>query len=323
MPANVESMFWVDELPWHGLGNELPAENYYEIEPAIKAAGLDWEVGLKPLYHKLDSGELSELDCRFATVRSDTGAVLGTVGPQSKPFQNAAAFEWFKPFLESRQAAFHTAGSLDEGRKVWVLAKLNLDNVEVVKGDEIAKFLLLSNSHDGTTAIRVGFSPIRVVCANTLGMAHTDKSSASKLLRVKHHKSIEKTMEKIRDVINLANQEFEATAEQYRYLASKPVSVADLERFVKTLLGCEEKEEISSRTENMIKAIRTKVENGRGQHIPGVEGTWWAAYNGYTEWLSYVSGHNSDTRMKSLWFGQNAAKNKEALELAVEFANAA
>lgn len=336
MASEVQQMMYVGELPWHGLGNQVSETDAHDINLCFNKAGADWRTLLEPLYIReekiIDDGFLGvryhenrKVDSRLCTVRSDNGMILGTVGPRYTPLQNVEAFDWFKPFLENKQAALHTAGCLDEGRKVWVLAKLALDNATIVPGDEVSKFILLSNSHDGTLAVRVGFTPIRVVCMNTLRMAHSD--DATKLIRIRHHKTLQKTLENIREVMNVANQEFEATAEQYRFLASRKVAnQKDIENYVKIVLGVEETEDgkpLSTRTTNTIADIVKRFDSGIGTNIPGVRGTYWGAYNAITEWLSHERGHNKDTRMNSLWFGESAGMNKTALETALELAEAA
>lgn len=334
MSHEVEQMFYAGELPWHGLGNKIEDADLYDIHGGIRKAGLNWTVNLKPLIiqeERFTEDDMPvryvttrKVETRYATVRSDNNLILGTVGPRYTPLQNEVAFDWFAPFLESKAAALHTAGSLDEGRKVWVLAKLALDNAPIVPNDDIAKFILLSNSHDGTLAVRVGFTPIRVVCANTLRMAHCDESKSSKLIRIRHHKDVKKTLEEVRKVMDLANQEFEATAEQYRFLASRPINALDLQKYVKIVLKVKEEKDkpLPTRTLNTIAEIVKNFEAGIGSNIPGVRGTYWGAYNAFTEYLNYKRGHQADTRMDSLWFGQSAADNDLALATAMEMANA-
>ena len=94
--------------------------------------------------------------------------MLGIVGPRFAVLQNKDAFGWFQPFLDAKEAALHTAGSLRGGSRIWVLAKLNRDPLVIAAGDEVEKFILLSHGHDGRLAVRGGFTPIRVVCQNTL-----------------------------------------------------------------------------------------------------------------------------------------------------------
>ena len=256
-----------------------------------------------------------------ATYREDTGNVLGVVGPRYTPLQNQDAFDWFQPFLDANECSLHTAGSLHLGEKIWVLAQLNRDNAEIVPGDEVCKFILLSNSHNGTTAIRVGYTPIRVVCANTMAMAHSH--TASKLIRIRHTRSSQKHLEQVRDIMDNINAEFEATADQFRFLASESFNQADINKYVKTLVGVEKTpdEDIKTRTRNIIDDILSRIE-GPKQSAANVRGTWWAAYNGFNEYLNYSKGRTSDNRIDSLWFGQGANDNNKSLSLALEYANA-
>jgi phage/plasmid-like protein (TIGR03299 family) len=314
MPAAVEQMMFVGETPWHGLGNKVDAD--IGVEDAIVSAGLDWEVGLKDL-QTVDGVPVSHR----ATYRKSDGSILGVVGPRYTPLQNKDAFDWFQPFLDAGECGIHTAGSLHSGQKVWVLAQLNRDNSEIVRGDEVCKFILLSNSHDGTTAIRVGYTPIRVVCVNTLAMAHGNANS--KLIRIRHTRSSKTNLEQVRDIMDNINVQFEATAEQFRFLASKNFKQADINRYVKVMLGIEGTvdADIKTRTRNIMDEILKLVE-GPKQSATNVRGTWWAAYNGYNEYLNYNKGRTEDNRLDSLWFGQNGNDNIKALEKALEFANA-
>ena len=349
MPANVETMFSVKQTPWHGLG--VVIVDAPSIQDGIKLAGLDWDVNVESLTRP--DGENVD-DFAKVFVRSDNKKTLGVVGPNTHPLQNTNAFEFFDGFIQAKEALLETAGSLDEGRKVWVMAKIQRPNSEIVKGDEVAKFVLLSNSHDGTTAVRVGFTPIRVVCANTLAMAHSDK--ASKLIRVRHSKQVKQNLDAIRETMNVADEEFEATAEQFRFLASRQINAKDLEKYIKVALKMDEGEKLSTRSSNILTEIVRKHEDrtgmlaqaklramddmkskesnllsvvtehfeaGRGTDNVPSRGSYWTAYNAVNEYLNYSRGHTQDTRLNSLWFGQNATANKTALEAAMEMANAA
>ena len=266
----------------------------------------------------------------LATYRKDNNEILGVVGKNYKVLQNQEAFQFFQPFLDANEATLETAGSLMNGRRVWVLAKINRpDSVIVAKSDDrVSKFILLSNSHDGTLAIRVGYTPIRVVCNNTLTAAIGGRSSA--LLRIKHMGDVVQTLNDVRDVMNLADQTFEATAEKYRILAGKEINRHDLEKYVKIVFATpkQEEEAILSGEEltsgaRVMGRIVELFENGRGNDLPGVKGTMWAAYNAVTEYLQYERGQNESTRLDSLWFGAGATMNKKALQTAVDIATAA
>jgi phage/plasmid-like protein (TIGR03299 family) len=314
MVAAVENMMFVGETPWHGLGKAVDAN--ISIEDAIDAAGLNWKVGLRDLV-TVDGVPVSHR----ATVRETDNSVLGVVGPRYTPLQNHDAFDWFQPILDAGECNLHTAGSLLDGKKIWVLAQLNRDNSEIVKGDEVCKFILLSNSHDGTTSIRVGYTPIRVVCVNTLGWAHSDKNS--QLLRIRHTRSSKINLDKVRDIMDNINVKFEASADQFRFLASKSFNQKDVRRFVKVMMDIEDTPDadLKTRTKNILDDIMGRIE-GPKQSASNVRGTWWAAYNGFNEYLNYGKGRTVDNRLDSLWFGENATDNVKALTKALEFANA-
>lgn len=314
MSANVESIAFAGATPWHRIGTPLEEADLYDWPKACEKAGLDWSVELVPLVTADNQAKVESKAVR----RTSDGRILGVVGPRFTVLQNKDAFAWFEPFLAAKEVSLRTAGSLAEGSRVWVLAKLNRDPLVIAQGDEIEKFILLSHGHDGSLAVRCGFTPVRVVCQNTLSMAHG--STASKLIRVKHTKDVHENLASIREVMNLANQEFEATAEQYKLLARKAINQADLTKYVKKVLKVDDSEEVSTRTKNTIAEIIGLCEAGRGNNLPSVRSTYWTAYNGVSEWLSYDRGRSQDSRLNSLWFGDSANVNRHALQTALEMA---
>lgn len=314
MAHEIDSIAYFGAKPWHGLGTVLEEADCYDWPAAARKAGLDWQVELVPLQTADTNVAVEHRGVR----RSTDGRVLGVVGPRFAPLQNTDAFAWFQPFLDAKEARLETAGALRGGSRVWVLAKLNLTPIEIAKDDVVEKFLLLSHGHDGSLAVRVGFTPIRVLCSNTMAQAHA--ADASKLIRLRHSKSLVTSLANIREVMNLANQEFEATAEQYRLLARRDINQADLRKYVRRVLKVDDGEVASARLANQIDRIIGLAEAGRGNDLPAVRGTWWAAYNGVSEWLGYARGRSQATRLDSLWFGDGAAVNKTALQVALEMA---
>jgi phage/plasmid-like protein (TIGR03299 family) len=338
MAANVESMAFFGATPWHGEGTKATEESRFNWEEFGTLAGIRWTAHKEPLVTVPQAQKAidyafgldgSKDDCpsieantdQFAVVRDTDKRILGTVGPRYRICQNDEALSWFDPWLQTQTLSMHTGGSLNEGSKVWVLAQVVQDTImEVASGDEIAKFVLFSNSFDGTTAIRVGFTPIRVVCANTLAMAHSAK--VSKLLRVRHSSQTGINLDRIREIMDTANQEFTATAEQFRFLASRHVNRSDLRKYVKILLDVDmEKPEdkLPTRTVNLIGDV-VKLMDDPKQTIRSISGTWWAAYNAFNQHLNYEYGRSVGGRLNNLWYGQNAEANNRALELAVEMA---
>lgn len=318
--VNGSTMFSVRETPWHGLG--IVVEQAPNAAEAIRLAGLDWEVEL----NRLQMADGRKVDAN-AVVRKTDGRVLADhVGLGYTPLQNRDSFAWFNPFVEAGECTYETAGSLRGGSRVWILAQLSRQPVEIADGDMVRKFLLLSNSHDGSLAVRVGFTPIRVVCANTLAMAHSkEKGSGNALIRLKHTKGLHVALADIRDIVNTANQRFEATAEQYRKLAkSKIANRKDLDQYIirSLALPVDDKGKLSTRSQNILQEVINRGVNGYGSGNPAIRGTYWAAYNAVTEYLSYDRVGGNDRRLDSLWFGSAAETNQIALATALEMAQA-
>ncbi len=331
------------KMPWHAHPSCVVVDKVETIEDGMEKAGLVWLAEKEATYLK-DGRESGA----FALVRSDNQTILTdgrSVGPQYTPLQNRFAFSWFQPFLDSKEITLETAGCLFGGQKVWVSALINRGPLEITKDDIVEKYLMLSNSHDGTTAVRVGFTPVRVVCANTLAMAHGNE--ASKLIRIKHSRKVENNLENIRDTINAIDAEFTATGEQYKVLGDKGINANDLEKYVRLVFDMKPDKETgkySTRTENifagilnrhymqlgvtytefqkqLLEKVTENFEAGAGSDIKSSRGTYWNAYNAVTEYLSHDRGNTVDTRLDSLLFGDSSRKNEKALELALTMAS--
>jgi phage/plasmid-like protein (TIGR03299 family) len=257
-------MFYVGETPWHGLGVQL--ESAPTTREAIVAAGLDWEVGQKELWTVQSNPDVFDSNLyadqkvpALANYRTTDGRILGVVGPGTHPLQNRDAFAFFDPFLASGDAVLETAGSLRDGERIWALARINRDPSVVVPGDEVLKYLLLSNSHDGKVAVRVGFTPIRVVCANTLALAHGAGDAHKTLLKLHHTRKVKEAVVAARDAINLADRTFEATAERYRFLASRQIDRPSLELLVRRVLSPAPGQELPGASKiTLPKVVRTE-----------------------------------------------------------------
>jgi phage/plasmid-like protein (TIGR03299 family) len=307
MSHAVESMMYVGATPWHGLGTKL--DNPPTVRDAIVAAGLDWKVGKVPLLRQ-DSYATVPM---FATIRESDGSYLGTVGPSYKPLQNNDAFEWFQPFLTSGDASLEAAGSLHEGRHVWILAKLNRDPQVVTGSDSVEPYLLLSNAHDGSRVVSTGFTAIRVVCQNTLNAAHA--KGASRLLRIRHTQNLDLAMREVRDTVDVVNRQFTASIEQMRTLARHGCNAEDLRKYVHRVFRSKDADitetaaDTALRSDRLFDAIEPLFRAGRGNSGQ----TYWDAFNGITEYLSWERGRTADNRMTSLWMGDGGALADKAL----------
>jgi phage/plasmid-like protein (TIGR03299 family) len=309
----VESMMYVGKTPWHGLGTPIPEEKKISVREAIIAAKLDWQVERRRVFTENNEGIANTgiLD-HFAVCRTSDNAFLGIVGPDYTPLQNEQALQWFQPFLDANEATLETAGSLKGGRQVWALAKIRDGNMDVNRIDPVAHYILLSNAHDGSIAVRVGFTPIRVVCNNTLMMAY--ESRASKLLRVRHTSNLQANLEMVRDTMKVARHEFAATVEQYRKLQKRSIDKAGLQRYIRVVFSLPE----DKGGKELIPNIIHLFENGRGHREAGHN--YWGAYNAVTEYLNYFRGKSQDNTLSSLWFGESTKVNRQALTTALKMA---
>lgn len=311
MAHEIESAMFVGQPAWHGLGvilNTPPT-----IDEAIIQAGLDWKVNLHPLV--LGAGDGRKVD-HFATVRDSDKAILGVVGDGYVPLQNVDAFKFFQPFVDSGECTLEAAGSLRGGQKVWVLAKIKDGTVDVQTNDPIEQYILLSNGHNGHMTIRVGFTVTRVVCANTLKIAHDN----GKLLKVRHTTNAVDALDKIRDIMDLVRTDFAATSEQLRTLVNYGCNEEKLKRYVREVFqpGQADNEKAAIRTVNNIIPL---FEAGRGAELS--RGTMWGAFNAVTEFLTHERGESADNRVHSLWFQQGGDVVARALDTALEFCAAA
>ena len=193
MAANVESMFYTRKAPWHGLG--VRVEEAPESKEALIQAGLDWKVEQTDVYAA--SGE--RILGYKANIRDIDRSVLGIVGDRYKIVQNEEAFA-FTDGLLGEGVKYETAGSLAGGKIVWTLAKL--PEKYIISGDAIEPYLVFCNSHDGSGAIRVAMTPVRIVCQNTLNLA---LKGASRVWSARHTGNVMNRMDEARETLQLAN----------------------------------------------------------------------------------------------------------------------
>lgn len=195
MAANVETMFYVREKPWHGLGTmvmEAP-----DSEAALRLAGLDWNVIQKDIITADGGGVIPGFK---ANVRDSDNSVLGIVTDRYKVVQNTDAFA-FTDALLGEGIRYETAGSLQGGRRTWILARL--PHQYIINGEEITPYLVFMNAYDGSGSIKIAMTPVRVVCQNTLNLA---LAKAKRSWSCNHTGDIEGKMDEARDTLLYAGQ---------------------------------------------------------------------------------------------------------------------
>lgn len=313
------SMFYVKEEPWHGLGTKL--ERPATAAEAIEAARLAWTVRKVPLYAV--SGETSvRVADTFGVVRDDLWGkedcpVLGIVGKDYTPLQNSEAFSFFDPIVGQNAAIYHTAGVLGDGERIWLLAKL--PSQIVVVGDDVAdKYLLLSNSHDGRSAVQVKFTPIRVVCQNTLMLALSDGPT----IRIAHTRNMQERLKQADRLLGMVDQGFADLASAFQAMCKLTLDSSRLNEYLADVFPSPQDPEnwkALKRIEEHRFWSRYFFEHGKGNDRPGARGTLWAAYNGITELIDHRwTQQGADRRLDSLWFGDGYHVKARALRVARE-----
>jgi phage/plasmid-like protein (TIGR03299 family) len=312
------SMAFYGPSPWHGLGKRLAAPA--TAKEAIVASGLDFTVDLRPLMTE-DGLPVAK---RRAVVRRDTDVVLGTVGSGYTPIQNVDAFQFLDEVAGEGHVRFHTAGGLGRGERIWMLAKLP-GNLRVSGTDDISKkFLLLSNSHDGSSSLRVFYTPIRVVCSNTLVFAH--RQGRGQGISIVHRGDVRSRVDEARRLLGLADRMFDRYGEQINVLAKRQLTAVEVEEFFWGLYpdGPDEKR---GRSRAIRERLEDLFENGLGQDLPGIRHTAWAAVNAVSEFTDHyrtTRGRDArtrvDRRLASAWFGSGAQVKLRAWEQALALA---
>jgi phage/plasmid-like protein (TIGR03299 family) len=308
MPANIETLMYHGSRPWHGLGVALdhPATS----AEAILAAGLDWRVELFPAW-----AAEQPIPRAFGVVRMDRREPIAVVGDRYVPIQNAEAFAFFDHLIGEGHAVYETAGALDRGRRIWLLAKLPGD-VWVTHEDAVGKYLLLTNTHDGKSPLRALFTPIRVVCENTLRAAlHGGQASG---VSIRHVGDILEKAKVAQRLLGISVKYFDAFALQAGAFASHSLTREALNRYFQSLVP-DPKDADPSRAVATRETLVRLFETGKGNFLPTVRGTLWGAINAVAELIDHERptrtkpGENEAlNRWKSAQFGSGAALKERA-----------
>jgi len=311
MAHNIETMAWAGETPWHGLGVEV----HNDLTPGqmLTKAGLDWTVDKYPTYCEVDGQKVITAD--QALVRSSDKSILSVVSDDWKPVQNETAFEFFNEFVMEGDMEMHTAGSLQSGKLVWALAKVK-DSFEILGGDRVDSYLLFSNPHVYGKSIDIRFTPVRVVCNNTLNLSLAGKNDL--MVRLNHRRSFDPEL--VKQTLGIAKNKMGTYKEMAEFLSSKNFSVDSLNNYLKEVFPSLTKKDnsvMSRPAEQALAVLETQ---------PGAEfgkGTFWQAFNAVTYTTDHLLGHSQETRLQSAWYGSNRQRKIVALEKAVEYAEAA
>lgn len=298
------SMAYAGEVPWHGLGVEV--SNDLTPTQMLEAANLNWTVEKVPMY--VDFNEKKIQSTHQALIRSSDESILTIVGEGWEPCQNHEAFDFFKDFVSSGDMEMNTAGALNDGKNVWALAKVN-DSFELFGGDRVESFLLFSNPHEYGKSITVMFSPIRVVCNNTLTMS---LGLNKEKVKVNHRRKFD--ADEVKKALGIASHKLTKYKEAAEMLGKVEFTDKRLKKYFSELFPSSKEDKISRTVKNLLEAVREQ---------PGTEyapNSYWQAYNAVTFLADHRLGRNADTRLQSSWFGINQSKKMKAMDLALKYA---
>ena len=321
------SFFTVKEPAWHGLGKIL--ENCPTSEEAIVHAGMDFVVEKRPLYAFAD--ETEESSCRvpdrFGTMRMDTHDILGVVSSRYQVIQNKQAFTFFDAIVGEGQAIYETAGVLGKGEIIFITAKLP-GHIQVLSHgtkvqDMIDKYLLLTMSHDGKQSITAMFTPIRVVCNNTLTAA---LEQATNKVFVRHTSNAEYNLKQAHTILGIASRLSDSLTEIFGAMALYKltedqvkdyiIKVFQLEAEMTTEGEADKDHKITDHEQKVIDTVWTYYHTGAGQDIH--LGTLFGAYNAITGYLQNVKGYRTtSSKMANLYMGEGEKTALLAFKIAL------
>ncbi|NGY37657.1 DUF945 domain-containing protein [Flavobacterium sp. XN-5] len=332
------SFFSVKEKAWHGLGQIV--EQYPTSEDAIKFAGLDYEVVKSPLFTKgsgiiqtadsieIGSNEL-EVPNYFANIRTDNNAVLGVVGKDYHIVQNCEAFNFFDAIVGGSQGIlYETAGALGQGERIFITAKLP-DYIRVGNGDDVTeKYIFLTTSHDGSGSITAAFTPIRIVCQNTL---NASLRSMSNVVRIKHTSGAKQHLENAHKVMGLADTLSNQLEGIFNQWAKVKVTDQEVKKLIQLAL-CPNREtldllkkgaedEVSTVFKNVVQDAFAYAMTSDTQQMDTTKGTLFGAYNAVTGYYQNVRNYKDDeAKLQSIVMGGTAQiKSQKAFELCTSF----
>lgn len=318
--------------PWHEMGTGV--HGLVTAEEAIVAGKLDWEVVTKPVGVRMERTFLTDQRMQ-AVMRADATDLTGVFAYTSKayqPLQNREAFSFFDTVVGEGQAIYEVVGYIDGGRKVWLLVQLPQHTFEPVKGDVVQDYMLLMNSHDASSSVRGGHTPIRVVCRNTLNRALNKIRSDAFNFRTNHIGDVSGRVQQAARLMAAQEGAFARWKDEVTAMVNTRFAAADAEQFVLDLVQAERIvnnpgyeaassiEELHAVQRPIAERLTELVEAGSGTDIRGVRGTGWGLYNAATEFADHFAlaeprGRKSerpmaDRQLDYLLMG-NGAKLKE------------
>lgn len=310
MMNGIAEMAYVGKAPWHGLGHQL--QEGASIEEWVTGANMGWTYETSPVLYQ--NGELRTYKGSKVIYRGDNNAALSIVSEDYKIVQPSEVLEFFRDLTNTMGFTMETAGVLFEGRRLWALAKTNMET-DVVPGDRVKGYLLLATSCDLGLATTAMYTSVRVVCNNTLSMSLREQDEAA--VKVRHSSVFDPQTVKDRLGLSKPKEVFDGFIARMQSLAHKPMSAAMSKDFLTELLVKRTTDKDNVAQSAAFKSIMGLFNGGgKGSGIEGVRGTAWGMVNAVTEYADFMARARSDNnRLSSAWFGPNANLKDQAVKL--------
>lgn len=325
MTANVERMMYSGQVPWHGVGTKI--DGPVGSAQAIQLAGLDWDVDVAPIV--TDDQVRTGVDEYRVTRRRTDEVILGIVKRGWKPIQNRDAFKLFDSVLGEAKAFYTDAGSLQGGSKVFITVKLPEPILVGKAKDPVDRYMLLSNAHDGTRPLQMLFTPVRVVCCNTLNLALSKKGDDEKTKLAPRvsisHSVLSRTLELQKaqaiKVMGAAHRWYETFGDWTNFISSRQLNGAQVKNIIAEVFPPNKKKEVTPAIIGHRHEVERLFVEGKGHETAGVAGTGWALLNAFTEyadhsWASHGKGGPSDRSYSILMGGSKGLKARATKSVA-------
>ena len=333
MSHQIETFAYSGAPAWHGLGFQI--HQNATVDEMVVAAGLDWEVVKKPLYFPWEANEDGLITMKRAhgqslIIRGSDQKILSMVGDDWNENQNRDVMNFFHEFVEAGNMTMETAGSLRGGKFIWCLAALG-KNFELVTGDKINGYLLLCSPHAYGFRFTIQFTPIRVVCNNTLTWSLKDGPLAgTQMFRMTHARKFDdQAKEEAKQTIGVAAKKFEWFHEISEKLAACRVNYEERIDYFKRVAQIEEVVEVdgedSSNDDELPRIVRkfeSALQDAPGAELISARDTAWGLVNAVTYTVDHDLGRSRDTGLYNSWFGTNRSMKQRAVEYALEMADA-
>ena len=328
------SFFSVKEKAWHGLGTIVT--DYPTSSEAVRHAGLDFRVEKRPLFTYDNGNNFGNADNRkadvsvpnyFATLRTDTEEVLGVVGKDYEVVQNEDAFSFFDAIVGGDGIQYETAGVLGKGERIFITAKLP-DYIRIGKDDLIEQYLFLTTSHDGFGSITAAFTPVRIVCRNTLAAALKNKSYS---VKIRHTANAKVRLQQAHHLMGITSELSAQMEAIFNHWTRVRITDSEVKKLIELAMAPSRevlqkieggKEELSARFSNTVSAVYEYAMSNPTQSLDTTKGTVFGAYNAVTGYFQNVKSYkDEEAKLKSILLGGTAGqKTQRAFDLCSHFA---